>query len=107
MNYITVTTLTFIYVDSKAASLVMTPLLMLITIPLTKKTLLSIDVDDATKNALEESYHVICYCWYTYCNCYAFQVMLESITHIQTVKSFSLQKPLVEILTGYLVSTSR
>ena len=58
--YCTIATLSFIYLDASAASLLMTALFMLATVPLITRTMLSVDTFNNTRIALEESNHVIC-----------------------------------------------
>ena len=63
-NFIVVTILAFIYLEPSAASLVMTALLPLATVPIIVKTMLSIDTFNNVKLAIEESNHVM-YCVFT------------------------------------------
>ncbi|XP_065884365.1 ATP-dependent translocase ABCB1-like isoform X2 [Dysidea avara] len=87
-DFVVVAILTFIYLDPSAASLIMTALLPLATVPIIVKTMLSVKTFNNVKLAIEESNHV----------------MFESIVHIHTVKSFSLQKTLIQIFANHLTS---
>jgi len=58
-SYFIVTVLAFNYLDSSAASLVMTALLPLATVPLILKTMVTVDETAESGARLEESNHVI------------------------------------------------
>ena len=59
-SFTTITVLAFIYLDSSAASLVMTALVPLATVPLMIRTAKSVDNVKESGTILEESNHVIC-----------------------------------------------
>ena len=59
-SFTTITILAFIYLDYSAASLVMTALVPLATVPLMIRTAKSVDNVKESGTILEESNHVIC-----------------------------------------------
>ena len=63
-DFVVVAILTFIYLDPSAASLIMTALLPLATVPIIVKTMLSVKTFNNVKLAIEESNHVM-YCIFT------------------------------------------
>ncbi|XP_065884220.1 ATP-dependent translocase ABCB1-like [Dysidea avara] len=86
VTFTAITVLAYIYLDSSAASLVMTALLPLATVPVIIRAMMSVDSTKESGAILEESNHM----------------MFESILSIRTVVSFSLQKKLMQVYTNAL-----
>ena len=109
-TFTAITVLAYIYLDSSAASLVMTALLPLATVPVIIRTMMFVDSTKESGAILEESNHVIFFafvCMDKSTLHLLLQMMFESILSIRTVVSFSLQKKLMQVYTNALTPYKR
>ena len=109
-SFTAITVLAYIYLDSSAASLVMTALLPLATVPVIIRTMMSVDSTKESGAILGESNHVIFFafvCMDKSTLHLLLQMMFESILSIRTVVSFSLQKKLMQVYTNALTPYKR